>query len=122
MNSPQDRLARALVSLEGLSVGDAFGERFFLAPGLAHSLIEQRALPKPPWRWTDDTAMAVAIVEILGREGVMDQDALAQQFAERYMLEPGRGYAQGMHRLLPAIHAGLPWQQGAPQLFNGQGS
>lgn len=122
MNTPQDRLARALVSLEGLSVGDAFGERFFLAPSLAHSLIEQRALPKPPWRWTDDTAMAVAIVDILGRYDAIDQDALAQQFAGRYMHEPDRGYAQGMHRLLPAIQGGLPWRRGAPQLFNGQGS
>jgi ADP-ribosylglycohydrolase len=122
MNTPQDRLARALISLEGLSVGDAFGERFFLAPSLAYSLIKQRALPKPPWRWTDDTAMAVAIVEILGHHGAIDQDGLAQQFAERYIHEPARGYAQGMHRLLPAIQEGLPWRKGAPQLFNGQGS
>lgn len=38
-----DRLARARLSLEGLSVGDAFGERFFSAQ--SEWLISHRALP-----------------------------------------------------------------------------
>jgi hypothetical protein len=36
------RLARARLSLEGLSVGDAFGETFFVPPARARELIEQR--------------------------------------------------------------------------------
>lgn len=39
------RLARALVSLDGLSVGDAFGERFFGRHEVMQPLVEQRALP-----------------------------------------------------------------------------
>jgi len=31
MLSPEVRLSRALASLQGLSVGDAFGEQFFLS-------------------------------------------------------------------------------------------
>jgi hypothetical protein len=43
------RLARARESLEGLSIGDAFGEQFFIDSRLALTLIEERALPAPPW-------------------------------------------------------------------------
>ncbi len=60
------RMERAMLSLEGLSVGDAFGQRFFFAPSV-ESLIGQRAFPQPPWPYTDDTEMALAIVEVLGR-------------------------------------------------------
>lgn len=52
------RLDRAHVALEGLSVGDAFGERFFVHPDVAGRLIAERALPVPPWSYTDDTEMA----------------------------------------------------------------
>ena len=45
MTSPDPRLDRARIALEGLSVGDAFGERFFYHPDLVGSLLDQRALP-----------------------------------------------------------------------------
>jgi hypothetical protein len=35
-DSADIRMARTLISLDGLSVGDAFGERFFLHPHVAH--------------------------------------------------------------------------------------
>lgn len=53
------RMQRALLSLDGLSVGDAFGERFFYVPNV-ESVIAQRAVPKGAWRYTDDTEMALA--------------------------------------------------------------
>jgi len=58
-DSHEQRLARARVALRGLSVGDAFGERFFFAsPQTMVDWIERRAIDRPgPWRWTDDTAM-----------------------------------------------------------------
>ena len=70
MNAPSspnvpNHLTRAIDSLQGLSCGDAFGERFFLHPEVAQSLIAQRAIPSNPWRYTDDTAMAISIVEAL---------------------------------------------------------
>jgi hypothetical protein len=61
----QERLVRAYQSLQGLCCGDAFGERFFLPDNLAHSLIDQKALPAPPWPFTDDTMMAISIVAVL---------------------------------------------------------
>jgi ADP-ribosylglycohydrolase len=61
----EERLSRAYQSLEGLSCGDAFGERFFLPEEIVLPLIRQRALPAPPWLFTDDTAMALSIVSTL---------------------------------------------------------
>src|SRR5581483_12235266 len=86
----RDRLDRMKRSLDGLSVGDAFGECFF-AP-YAWSAIKEGAVPAPPWRWTDDTAMSLSIVRVLGAAGRIDRDLLARAYAERYMAEPWRGY------------------------------
>jgi hypothetical protein len=44
------RMRRVRVALEGLSVGDALGEQFFL-PGREEAS-EHRALPIPPWFYT----------------------------------------------------------------------
>lgn len=79
-----------LRSLEGLSVGDAFGELFFW-----QSAADSSQLPPGPWPWTDDTHMALSIVEVLFEFGCIDQDALARAFAERYGKDPHRGYAGG---------------------------
>lgn len=120
MSLAQARLARALVSLEGLSVGDAFGERFFVHPASVQLLIGERALPAPPWRYTDDTQMALSIVEILRRHGEIDQDALAKSFGRNY--DPSRGYGPAMHGLLRDIRSRISWRQAARRLFGGQGS
>jgi len=100
------RMERALCSLAGLSVGDAFGERFFVAPAVVDGLIAQRALPAPPWNYTDDTMMAISIVETLQRFGSIDPDRLAASFAEKY--DPSRGYGPAMRQLLRQIRAGEP--------------
>ncbi|MEZ0231047.1 MAG: ADP-ribosylglycohydrolase family protein [Planctomycetota bacterium] len=108
------------LSLDGLSVGDGFGERFFVRD--AESLIAQRAEPRRPWEWTDDTAMAISIFELLRQEGRIDQDLLAKKFAKRWLFEPGRGYGGGALSLLERIQDGEPWCEVARSLFHGQGS
>src|SRR5262245_32482108 len=118
--SEPTRLARARLALEGLSIGDAFGERFFVHPDVVANLIALRALPASPWGYTDDTEMALSIVATLRQHGEIDQDALARSFAERY--NPSRGYGPAMHRLLRRVHGGEPWQTVASSLFAGQGS
>jgi hypothetical protein len=62
-----DRLRRAHASLEGLSIGDAFGNRFFTSPSSVERLIELRALPAGEWNYTDDTVMAISIVALAWR-------------------------------------------------------
>ena len=120
MCAAKDPLARALFSLEGLSVGDAFGERFFTHPGMAESLISQRALAGGRWCYTDDTEMALSIVAVLVSHGDIDQAVLADGFVQRF--DPSRGYGPAMPPLLKAIYEGAHWKDVAGALFDGQGS
>jgi ADP-ribosylglycohydrolase len=115
-------LGRARLALEGLSVGDAFGERFFGDPALALSRVARREIPRSPWFWTDDTAMALSIFEILRERGAIDEDLLARRFAERYARDPVRGYGGTAHTILSEIAQGAPWQAVAREAFGGQGS
>ena len=110
--------AKARLSLEGLSLGDAFGELFF---SLSPYTTSPSQLPSHLWRWTDDTHMALSIVEILKAYGYIEQDVLAKAFARRYQQEPFRGYAGGAARLLRQVAAGNDWRIISPTLF-GKGS
>jgi len=121
--SHAERMQRARLALDGVSVGDAFGERFFsVHVPLTPERIAQNEAPAPPWKYTDDTEMALAIFEVLERNGHIDQDDLAESFAARYDYDPNRGYGQGAAALLSGLNDGLPWHWLAPALFDGQGS
>jgi len=115
-------LSRAWTSLQGLSVGDAFGERFFGLPGQVYHRIAQRQLPQAPWNWTDDTAMACCIVRTLQHCSVIEQDPLAQFLVTEYLLRPARGYGRGACEVLNEISHGRPWRLAAQSLFGGDGS
>lgn len=114
----------ARLALEGLSLGDAFGERFFWIrpPEETGAHIAQRVLPRGPWKWTDDTAMAISIVEALEQHGGIEPDLLANAFARRFADEPDRGYGGGARELLISIGLGTPWDVAAQAAFGGQGS
>ncbi|MCY1018110.1 ADP-ribosylglycohydrolase family protein [Pyxidicoccus sp. MSG2] len=116
------RMARALVSLDGQSVGDAFGERFFGPLEVVQPLVEQRVLPRAPWGYTDDTEMALSVVQVLEDHGRVDQDALARLFARRYRLDKNRGYGGTAHDILQKLGIGLPWHEVSSEVFEGQGS
>ncbi|MBX3276337.1 MAG: ADP-ribosylglycohydrolase family protein [Sandaracinaceae bacterium] len=113
------RLARARLALDGLSVGDAFGERFIHGDRDARERVAARALPPGPWCWTDDTAMALDLVEVLETHRTIDQDALAATFARRWARQPGRGYGGGAFRLLHRVTLGEPWRDLSAALFPG---
>jgi len=110
------RLGRAALALEGLSLGDAFGESFF---GQGETRIVGRELQAGQWSWTDDTAMALSEFEMLAEAGTVVQDQLASLFAARYHAEPARGYGPGTHRLLGELLAGEPWRRAAQSIFPG---
>ncbi|MDX2090272.1 MAG: ADP-ribosylglycohydrolase family protein [Kofleriaceae bacterium] len=117
-------IERALLSLEGLSVADAFGEQLLHAGphGRALALGVRTAPVGRTWMWTDDTAMALSIVEVLRAKQGIDPTLLAQRFAHRYDLDSGRGYGRGAHQILEALVAGLPYATAARLVFNGEGS
>ncbi|MCX4819361.1 ADP-ribosylglycohydrolase family protein [Streptomyces sp. NBC_01142] len=116
--------AAARRSLEGLALGDAFGERWFplfRERTQAYDEIRARRTPEEPdWHWTDDTAMALAIQRVLDQHGEMDQDRLAACFALTFDADQARGYGHGMHMLLPALlEEPESWRTLAPELFEG---
>jgi ADP-ribosylglycohydrolase len=111
---------RARLSLEGLSVGDTFGEQFFGEIAQVVPLIADRVIPGAPWRYTDDTEMALSIVEILEERGAIDQDDLAMRFAKRMDLR--RGYGKGAYEILSGILAGRSWRSLSYSGFRGMGS
>jgi ADP-ribosylglycohydrolase len=112
-------------SLRGLALGDSFGERwFFRGNSEAIAMIRARRIPEDaPWHWTDDTAMALAIVHVLRDRGEIEPAELAAAFAANYVADPYRGYGYGMTVLLPRFAADpVCWSDHARELFDGQGS
>jgi ADP-ribosylglycohydrolase len=115
-------LERAELALTGLSIGDAFGQMFFGNTENMLMAIEHRALPAPPWYLTDDSIMAIGIVETLRARGEIDRDYLASRFAANYARNRRRGYGGMAHQILQALHKGADWREVAPAVFDGMGS
>ena len=122
MTDPATRLARALRSLDGLSIGDAFGEAFYRDPTTRAPRIEARIPPDAPWHYTDDTIMAMSVVETLEEYGRIDQDGLAARFGRKLVLDPWRGYGRVTHQIVSAIARGGDWRRLAAAAFSGVGS
>lgn len=100
-------------------MGDGFGSCFDDA--INHGALQARTLLPGPWLWTDDTQMACSIYTILSEYGRIDQDALAQLFAERYDIY--RRYGPGTSRILRSIRQkGYHWRELAQQARDGRGS
>src|SRR5262245_3232243 len=118
--STAERRRRARQSLQCLALGDAFGGWFFGSH--AERMIVGRQTPPGPWHYSDDTMMAISIVDVLSDYERIVQDELAARFARRFMQQPNRGYGGGATRLLRHIAAGGSWREAAAEMFNGQGS
>jgi ADP-ribosylglycohydrolase len=116
----KSRMIRVDLAIEGLSIGDALGEQF-VRPS-RRLLVKYRQTPVGPWPYTDDTEMALAIVETLDCHGHIEQDFLAARFAERFCRRPNRGYGAGAGKLLSSMSCGEPWQSASRSLFDGEGS
>jgi ADP-ribosylglycohydrolase len=123
VSQPADeRLSRALRSLDGLSVGDAWGERFVGPVEEVAERIAARRRPASPWRFTDDTEMALAVTEVLAAHHEIDTSALARAFVRRFVADPERGYGAGTAHLLQQMRRGAFWQEAAGAVFHGEGS
>lgn len=120
-DTPEQRMSRALMSLEGLATGDACGATF-RPVGLEwdRSLAVERAMLAAPWRFTDDTQMALSIVTTLRLHGEIEQDDLALSFGLHFDIT--RGYGPAMHDVLPAIRSHRPWREATRLVFGGSGS
>jgi ADP-ribosylglycohydrolase len=116
------RMSRARASLDGLSTGDAFGENYFCDLEKAEQGISNRTLPAGPWMYTDDTVMAISIVQVLSMRRKIDQDLLAELFASRYRRDPARGYGGTARNILNRFWEGEPWREVSRSVFGGIGS
>lgn len=113
-----ERLALARCVLEGLGTGDAFGELYAYGCENVRQRVAQ-GVPAGPWWWTDDTAMALGVVECLERNGKIEEEMLGWIFSRNYKREPDRGYGKGARQILQMIAAGEPWEEAARSAFGG---
>lgn len=110
------------LSLHGLSIGDALGDQFFGQESAVLERISRRDVPPGPWPYTDDTVMAVAVLELLEEHGEIHQDLLAARFARDYSRDDKRGYGGTAHRILRGLNEGVDWKTASSEVFGGMGS
>lgn len=122
MTDTEQRIEYALDALGGLSVGDAFGECFFDPSEATIRRILSLTPPPAPWYYTDDTEMAMSVVETLAHHGRVEPDSLAARFARRFVANPHRGYGLAAQSVLAAIASGTPWRETSSSQFRGSGS
>lgn len=116
------RIKLAHQSLTGTAIGDAFGESFFGERTIILQHIQNRTLPPTSWEFTDDTVMTIAVFEQLEKYGKIDQDELAQQFAQNHDRDVNRGYGATARRILRNISEGSHWEKEAKSVFEDMGS
>lgn len=116
---PEARTRAGTAALAGTAVGDAVGAP--LEGGPPRSLAKarqqvERVLARPPCPYTDDTQMALLLLEHLAATGGdIDQAAYVALLAER--VEPWRGYGGGMQMLVARWRAGSAWREAATSVF-----
>lgn len=110
------RLAAMRRSLEGLALGDSLGRAVSSAPSRNPSFDDA------PWPYTDDTEMAISIVELLAAQGRIVQDDLARMFSARFVANSERGYGAVSYWILSRISAGNDWRGVAAEPYSGRGS
>jgi len=116
------RVERMMLSLDGLSIGDALGEMLCYQSSRAPELLKDGALSRGSWPHTDDTEMAISLVAVLRSHGCVDCDALSKRFVRRFERDPDRGYGSMTRVQLREILRGAKWQVMTASAFGGQGS
>lgn len=101
------RMALVDQATHGLSIGDAFGARFF--QGDASQPIRAQRLPEPPWPTTGETELALGLRDALEAEGQVDTTVLAATLARRYRDRPDRSFGLMTREILRLVQAGRPW-------------
>ncbi|MBO9202021.1 MULTISPECIES: ADP-ribosylglycohydrolase family protein [Niastella] len=117
-----NKLDLAKTSLLGLSIGDALGETFFGPADIIAARINDRILQEGTWFFTDDTIMAIGVYNHLSLFGMINQDALAFEFAGNYRKDNCRGYGAIAQKILRDITAGIYWKRASRDVFDGMGS
>lgn len=113
------RVQTCAAALAGTAVGDAVGAPLEGGPPRSLATARQqieRVLARPPCPYTDDTQMALLLLEHLAATGgEVDEAAYVALLAER--VEPWRGYGGGMQMLVARWRAGSGWREAATSVF-----
>jgi poly(ADP-ribose) glycohydrolase ARH3 len=119
--TPDHLESKFVGALVGSALGDAIGELAFSDP--VKELLVSRLEQVRELRYTDDTAMAIALAESLIREGGVDQEKLGIRFSESFYREPWRGYASGPPTIFSMVsRTGISYVEASRTLFRGRGS
>src|SRR5579863_1275396 len=81
-------LDRAVGAVVGSAVGDALGAGYeFVEPPLVDDVTMRRGTltEEPAGYWTDDTAMAIAILEVAAAQGTLVTDRAVVAVGERFL-------------------------------------
>jgi poly(ADP-ribose) glycohydrolase ARH3 len=103
----------------GAAIGDALGSVYEATPRLVPEEIQYLLTDPHDLRYTDDTAMTIAMAESLIARSEFDQDHMAETFAAAYWVEPGRGYAGGPPWIFEQMMNGQSWRQASLSLYDG---
>jgi ADP-ribosylglycohydrolase len=115
----ETRIALCGEVLEGLATGDAFGEACSYSHEHVRDKLSQNISGLGVLRYTDDTEMASAILEVLIRLKGINEDVLAWQFRRRYQRDSERGYGKMTRRWLEQTLAGEDWRAVTARAFGG---
>ena len=122
MNTYSQLRAKFRGALLGVAVGDAVGAPLE-GSGRPHRAPAIPVVSGGEMLWyTDDTHMTLGVAESLVACGGFDGAHLAAVLARNYASEPWRGYAAGPPAVFRLIERGVPWDQAAWQLYDGEGS
>ncbi len=106
--------------LLGSALGDAIGELAFKYRNSQrlHEAIDEVSI----LRYTDDTAMAIGIAEVLCERRDLDEKSLGDRFKQNFEKEPWRGYGPGPPKVFSLADRGYSYTEAASMLFDGSGS
>lgn len=109
----------------GSALGDGIGELAFRHSRNRSPETFTRAITEwPKYEYTDDTAMAIGIMEsLIAKSGILVQEHLGDTFAKNFYQEPYRGYASGPPTIFETVkRLQMPYVEVAKKLFDGKGS
>ena len=119
MRDHSSRMKSAREILEGLSVGDSIGQALSYGWYRAREKSDFAAMRDGTLPYTDDTEMAIGIVQSLERSRTIEEDLLAWEFGERFTRQPDRGYGKMARHILREIAAGANWREVSSAAFGG---